>query len=298
MAANTQATYSSLLERFVKQNTVQRSALSPRLILIMMANTHDPLLAECCVKDVKAVRKAFMDICRQAKLGYVEIEISGDNYNRDNLWEVIDKINPAEDITVFYYSGHGYSYKGDGRRKYPQLDMRVHSNQINFNKMDFIEKNTDNLVVIMTLLRMRGGRINIAIADCCNTSVPFRRPRNSDKEMNVATGVLPSKIKSLPKKFFIDENNAISILVSSSSHDQSAVSDQSIGSIFTHYFVQALASAVSKESLEGKYLPWHRILKKTSAQAFKESQSYAVDGKRGKQQAIFEIFLDDQTKPL
>jgi hypothetical protein len=55
--------------------------------------------------------------------------------------------------------------------------MRSHNNKADFNKIDFIEKHTENLAVVLNLMRFNGGRINIAIADCCNTTIPFYRKR-------------------------------------------------------------------------------------------------------------------------
>ncbi|MGI8635726.1 MAG: hypothetical protein ACR2KZ_10020, partial [Segetibacter sp.] len=194
-----------------------------------------------------------------------------------------------------YYSGHGFSYAKDRGSKYPQLDMRSHNNNADFNKIDFIEKHTYNLAVILTFMRFNGARINIAIADCCNTTIPFFRAKDSIKEMNVAGGVLPPLSKVLTKKMFIDSHKAISILVSSSVQGQPAITDTSIGSIFTYCFTETIKTLLAKELKTNHYLPWLKVLKTTSVKAFKDSKSYDIgNGIAGKQKAVFEVFIDNE----
>ncbi len=55
----------------------ERKKEQPRLVLIIMANTHDKELNKGCVKDAKAVRKVFADICRHIHYDFCHIEISG-----------------------------------------------------------------------------------------------------------------------------------------------------------------------------------------------------------------------------
>lgn len=104
------------------------------------------------------------------------------------------------DVTVFYYSGHGFSYKNGSHYKYPQLDMRTPGNQPDFNKIDFIEKNTANLKVLLQIMRLYGGRVNIAIADCCNTVIPFARKKASATEINIANDIMVAPTKKFYKR--------------------------------------------------------------------------------------------------
>ncbi|MEI9958349.1 MAG: caspase family protein [Ferruginibacter sp.] len=197
------------------------------------------------------------------------------------------------DVTLFYYSGHGFSYEKDRGRKYPQIDMRAHNDQKKYNDIEFIEKHTENLAVILNLLRFKGARVNMAIGDCCNTVIPFRRPKPSEKVMNVVQGIMTGKSTALNKKLFTDGKNAVSILASSSQHGQPAITDMSIGSVFTHHLTKSLASTIAREPKGSQYLPWLKLLKTTASQAFKDSKGYDIGGgKAGKQKAVFEVFID------
>lgn len=289
-------TFPELLKKFKERTKANYFAKKPRLILIIMANTHDPELSTACKKDVRKVKQVFADICKHIHFELITIEISGDHYNAKNMHSAINnfKISTDNDIAIFYYTGHGFSYQKEfSRRRYPQVDMRPHNKQVDYNKLSFIEEHTQNLAAILSLMRFRGGRITIAIGDCCNTSIPFKRPPDSEDEMNVVQKIMLNTKKRLTKKMYTDVNNTVCILVSSSQHGQPSLTDASIGSIFTHHFTTALANAVKKEPKGSQYLPWLKLIKDTSTQAFKDSKGYEIGkGKTGKQKAVFEVFID------
>lgn len=296
MDAPTVLSFQGRLARFRKLLQKDRSGLKPKLIFIVMANTHDPEIAKGCAKDVKAMRTVFKNICRHTDFGFCDITISGKDYNRENLLEAIDSIEPFNnDVTLFYYTGHGFSYEKDASRKYPQIDLRAHNNKIIYNHIDFINEHTENLAVMLQRMRLRGGRINIAIGDCCNSNVPYKRTKESHVEMDIVEDLLPSVSQAMTKKLFTDENHTISILVAASQRGQYAISDPKTGSIFTYHFTRALTALLSREPQEGQYLPWNQLLEKTAAQTFRLSKTYDIGGgKPGHQQAIFEILIEKE----
>jgi hypothetical protein len=282
------------LKTFKKKINDPKLAEKNQLVLIILSNTHDPALSIGCVKDAEVIKNTFKDICSDTGYIFASIEISGKNYSRENLLKTIDSCL-YNDVTVFYYSGHGFSYAKDRKSKYPQIDMRIHNNSADFNKIDFIEKHTENLAVLLNIMRFNGGRINIAIADCCNTTIPSFRKKDGIKEMNVVDGIMPPVSKVLTKKLFTDFHNSISILVSSSVQGQPAITDTAIGSIFTYRFTQTLKTLLAKETKTKDYIPWLKVLKATSAKAFKDSKSYDLgNGIAGKQKAVFEVFIDNE----
>ncbi len=292
MSITHQVNFSIQLKNFKEK--ISKAAKKTRLVLIIMSNTNDPALSTGCVKDAEAVKKTFKTICSDTDYNFCCIEITGKNYSRENLLKTIESCL-YNDVTVFYYSGHGFSYAKDRRSKYPQIDMRSHNNNADFNKMDFIEKHTENLAVLLNLMRFNGGRINIAIADCCNTTIHHHRKKHGIKEMNVVDGIMPSISKVLTKKLFTDSHKAISILVSSSVQGQPAITDPDIGSIFTYRFTETIKTMVTKELKTKEYIPWLKVLKSTAAKAFKDSKSYDIgNGIGGKQKAVFEVFIDKE----
>lgn len=295
MSVSQQVNFTTQLKNFKEKIGKPGAAEKKRLVLIIMSNTHDPTLCTGCVKDAEAVKNTFKTICSNTDYNFCCIEISGKNYSRENLLKTIDSIGLYNDVTVFYYSGHGFSYAKDRRSKYPQIDMRSHNNNADFNKIDFVEKHTENLAVILNIMRFKGGRINIAIADCCNTTIPFYRKKDGKKEMNIVDGIMPAVSNVLTKKLFTDFHNSISILVSSSVQGQPSISDNTIGSIFTWCFTETIKTLLAKELKTKDYIPWLKVLKATAAKAFKDSKSYDIgNGIAGKQNAVFEVFIDTE----
>lgn len=296
-----QVSFTSLLRNFKKSFKVADGSI-PRVILITMANTHDKTLSRECAKDMKAVQAVFKKISAHFKLPFCSIEVAGKHYSWENLSKAIAAIpmpeeaveNKLDDLVVCYYTGHGFSYHNDRYAKYPQLDMRPHNRQVKFNSIDFIKQHTLNIENVLNLVRLRGGKITVTIADCCNTIIPYKRPAGDTQDMWASSIMLPSKTKKVTKEMLLDPNREICMLVASSQLGQPAVTDTKMGSLFTHFFTKALETVTANKHPKGAYIPWPAILKKASAQAFKESRGYDVGGGvAGKQKALFQAYASN-----
>jgi hypothetical protein len=285
-----QAPFEERLNQFSLLNK-NRSGQKPKLILIVVANTHDPEIANGCAVDVRSIREVFQHLCRHTHYELCEMLIADIDYSRENILAAINAVEPSgDDVTVFYYSGHGFSYKEDPSKIFPQIDLRQHNNNI---RIGFINTHTENLTVMLDLLRFRGGRINIVIGDCCNSGLQFKRMFNSRKEINIAEDILPPVSKSMSKKMFSE--SAVSIVAAAANRGEYAVSDPKMGSLFTYSFTRSLAKLLAKEPSSDSYLPWHHLLEETKAKALKLSEAYDIGGgKPGHQEAIFEIMLEKE----
>lgn len=302
MAVARQIPFTSLLGQFKKSFKAADGKI-PRIILVTMANTHDKTLSRECARDMKAVQTVFKNISKHLKMPFCSIEVAGKHYTWENLNKAIAAIpmpeeavqNKLDDLVIFYYTGHGFSYQADRYAKYPQLDIRPHNKQVKFNSIDFIKRHTINIENVLNFVRMRGGKITVAIADCCNTIIPYKRPAGDAQDMWASGVMLPSKTKKITKQMLVDTNKEICILVASSQLGQPAVTDTKMGSLFTHFFTQALSAVTDRKHKAGIYIPWPAILKKASAQAFKESRGYDVGGGvAGKQKAVYQAYVSNQ----
>lgn len=294
--------FSGLLKTFSKSINHTRKSGRPGLVLIVMANTHDKTLSRECKKDMKAVTAVFKKISAQFDIDFSCIEVAGNHYGWDNLDKAIDLTRipllktdgGSNDTVIFYYTGHGFSYDKDRYTKYPQLDMRPHNKQVKHTDINFIKNNTINLEALLNIIRFMGNRVNIAIADCCNTTIPYKRPKANLHDMWVSGKILPQKTKRLTRQMYADDDSEVGILVGSSQFGQPAVTDSKMGSLFTHFFVKALAAAITTKQKGSSYIPWVKILKKVSAQALKESRGYDVGGGvAGKQKAVFQVYAGE-----
>jgi hypothetical protein len=295
-----QLSFNQQLHKFKKNLSTKKGNTPPRVILLVLANTHDKTLSKACKKDAAAIQNAFKKISSHFKFDFYSIEISGTAYSWSNVNKAIACIPmppQANDTVIFYYTGHGFSYQNDRYNKYPQLDIRPHNKQVTFNSIDFIKDHTVNIENIVNILRLRGATLNIAIADCCNTTIPYNRPKVDVIDMWASGKMLPAKIKTLTKQILTDDSKEVCIMVASSQFGQPAITDSRMRSIFTSFFVKALAAVTDKKYKDDSYIAWPQILKKASDQAFKESRGYDIGGGvAGKQQAVFQAFVSNEVK--
>jgi hypothetical protein len=298
MPAVRQIPFTQLLKNFKKSLSGKRAGTRPRLILIIMANTHDKTLSKACKKDADGIRTVFKNVSAHFTFDFYSIEISGKQY----MWENLDKAIACipmppqlHDVVIFYYTGHGFSYKNDRYSKYPQLDIRPHNNQVKFSSIDFIKNHTINIENILNIVRMRGSRLSITIADCCNTTIPYKRPKGDLQDMWASGKMLPAKSKTLTKQILTNDKKEVSILVASSQFGQPAISDSTMGSIFTTFFAKALSSVPGKKHNSSAWIPWAKVIKNASAQAFKQSRGYDIGGGvAGKQKAVFQAYVSNE----
>jgi Caspase domain len=295
MPKEPQAAFTAILDKFKVKQYKAFQSLQPKLILIIMANTLDKELAAGCEQDVKRIRKMFKKICAHSQYTYLEIVITGDFYHTANLSAAIRKLEPMLiDVTVFYFSGHGFCYAHDRSRKFPQLDMRHPVDTEEFNHISNIRKYSKNLHEVLQKIRLRGGRVNIVIGDCCSTLIKNKRTSSSTLDLQVVEDVMAPVDKSVSKKEFYNEESMIDIIVSAAQIGQTAVADDKAGSIFTKNFTKALQKVFADIPKGEKYFPWHKLLKKSAEMANKEAQQYDVGNNTpGQQMATFEIYREN-----
>jgi hypothetical protein len=292
--------FSQLVSEFKKKLYSKEKDKKPKIILVILANTFDKEIGKDCKKDIKTITTTFKKIANHFDVAFCSILLTGKHYKWYNLLDAVGAIDIKNHSTfdsqiIFYYTGHGFSYpSGKNYNKFPQLDMRPPRKKVNVTDFDFIRKHTINLEVVFCMQRIRGCRVNISIADCCSTKVPFKRQVDSEDDMFGFP--LPPKIRKINKSIFTDDKNEIGILVGSSQLGQSAISDG--GSIFTNFFAKAIDKLLENYPKGEPYIPWVKILKQTSDKAFKESRGYDIgNGKRGKQKAIFKVYSDRYLNP-
>ena len=147
---------------------------------------------------------------------------------------------------------------------------------------------------MLQLIRLRGGRINIAIGDCCSTVVHRKRSSKSKFNLEVVEDLMSPKEKLLSKKVVTAEDNYIDIVVSAARPGQAAVTDVKNGSLFTQNFTAAFSAAIDKQPKGEKYLPFHQLLQKAASLANKAAAAYDIgEGKPGQQMASFEIYMEN-----
>ena len=274
-------------KHFTEKINANEKVARTKLILVIVANTIDPEIGKGCMEDIKSIRHMFDELSGHMDFNFLELLVQGEDYSKENILGAINILTPGpNDIVVFYYSGHGFSYEKDAAKRFPQVDLRSHPSS---NKIDVVNANTENLMDLFELVKSRGARLNIVVGDCCNSIIQFKRTfAGGDEKMR--TEERPKMIvnKKMAETLFCDYT--ASILVGAADKGQFAVSDEKLGSIFTFNFTNNLKILLNKSMDESEGLPWKKLLEETQEKTFHLSKTYDIgNGVPGHQKAIFEI---------
>ncbi|MEO5997846.1 MAG: caspase family protein [Chitinophagaceae bacterium] len=272
---------------FAKKISRSEEVSRTKFILVIAANTIDPTIGKGCAVDIDSIREMFRKLSGKMNFNFIELIIQGVDYGKENILGAIDMITPGNnDIVVFYYSGHGFSYKMDTSKKYPQVDLRSHPAS---DKIDVINAHTENLADLFELVKRRGARLNIVIGDCCNSLIKFKRKFKGGIEALKNEKKAPVVINKKSCEVLFCDYTA-SILVAAAGKGEYAVSDDALGSLFTYSFSKSLKLLMKKNVDKSGGLPWGKLLEETTGIAQDLSKTYDIgNGVAGNQKAIYNI---------
>ena len=272
---------------FTEKISQSEEVARTKFILLIAANTIDPTIGTGCTEDIDSVRNMFKKLSVQMNFNFIDLVIQGEDYGRENILGAIKMLTPgSNDIVVFYYSGHGFSYEKDAAKKYPQVDLRSHPAS---DKIDVINAHTENLADLFELIKHRGARLNIVIGDCCNSQIEFKRKFKGGIEALRNEKKAPVVINKETCELLFCDYTA-SILVASAGKGEYAVTDNKLGSLFTYNFSKSLKMLMKKNVDKNAGLPWAKLLEETTDKTLDLSKTYDIgNGVAGNQKAIYKI---------
>ena len=279
--------YAEQKKLFIKTISQTEEVVRTKFILLIAANTLDPTIGKGCTEDTESVRHMFKKLSEEMNFNFIELIVQGEDYGKENILGAIDMLTPgSNDIVVFYYSGHGFSYEKDAAKKYPQVDLRSHPSS---DKIDVVNAHTENLADVFELVKRRGARLNIVIGDCCNSLIDFKRNYKGGSEALKNEIKEPVVInKETCEALFCDYT--ASILVASAGKGEYAVSDDKLGSLFTYNFSKSLKGLMKRNVDKSQGLPWSKLLEETTDKTLDLSKTYDIgNGVPGNQKAIYKI---------
>lgn len=293
MKVITDNNYEEQKEHYLKAMATVDKTGETKLILIIVANTLDSKIGKGCVLDIENVQSTIRRISKYIDFKLVELVIEGKNYNDANVLSALNALNPdADDIVIFYYTGHGFRFENEGKIEYPQIDLRKMPAEFDIAE---VNKTTKNLNDIYDIIKTKGARLNLVIGDCCNDEINFvrsfgkrnkktRKRRESKSEVN----------KEVCKALFCTSKS--SILIASAKKGQLSIVDDGVGSIFTLKFIETLNKFIHAPLTVENEFPWEKVLEKTKVNTFRLSKTFDIgNGKPGNQQAFFEIHSEEFT---
>jgi len=217
-------------------STTTSNSAKINLYLINVANTRDPSIGKSCEVDLKRTEAEFSDVCDFLGFNFIYKEITGTDFGKYNVEQAVANIAPSSnDVVVFVYSGHGFSYNDDPDHKYPQLDLRR-------TRGDDIHSYTLNIADIYNKIKAKNARLNLVLSDCCNSEAGINRTLgiNFALTQKSTIGWNWSSCASL----FL--NTKASIIVSAAKKGEAALCNSDIGGYFTYSFFLAMEKKFSK----------------------------------------------------
>ena len=236
----------TLLKLTKKSNTIDpiSQLAKGNLHLILFVNTNDTMTQKSGNLIIEKITNKFQDISKYSGLSLISTVCSKNYFNKKELDKVLENLKPnPEDVVFFYYLGNGYRNKKQ-TNKYPKL---------------FVGKNRDkkeevsiDLKTITNQLNQKKARLNIVIAETCNT----------EKNINLVLDNISSRNRKIsiiaPRKFL--DLFAIpkgSVILSTCEPKQISWASQS-GSYFVDAFIEALEFQLSKENSDKAN--WEKLL--------------------------------------
>lgn len=225
-----------------KTGTVSIPATNPTtgsttaLHFIVVANTEDARIGSSVVKDVINLYSQVKDIATFLKLPLRYTEVKGSKFGKANVEVALNNLKPgANDIVIFYYSGHGYSNEDNPSQAYPQFDLRQ-------SRFDDIKVATLNSSDVFNRIKAKNARLNLIITDCCNSNLGLLKPEGKNFAQTAKS--LLTWDQSYCYNLFMKSRG--SILATAAKKGQYAYGNTDLGGYFTSNLVTSLEKYLSK----------------------------------------------------
>lgn len=246
--------YTNLFEASTRGLTAKEKGT--RLLMMVVANTNDKTIGKTCAVDKESMYKTFSELAEFLEIGFVPTVITGDDFSKANVDKALNALRPTEqDIVVFYYSGHGFSDRNDAY-SFPYLDLRDKSFQA------FGGQYTLNMEAIYKKIKLKGGRLNLVLSDCCNND-PTQTSNISQETPSTRTSSIGwNKDKCLA--LFMNPAR-ISILMTAARKGELSAGNTQDGGFFSFNFRQSLEKSIGLVNKD-KEVSWTTILNNARTQ--------------------------------
>ncbi len=223
---------------------------------------------ELCRKDVDDITDYFWELTNFMGVEIRKTVIRGNDFNVTTITRKTAAIKPGpNDVVIFTYSGHGFSYQEDEQHQFPQLALW----QGDAKSKDFLRANTINLEDIFNMIVAKKAKVNIVMGDCCNSFINMKREIAHPE----GAGVFPpiDRFWDMNKLCNLFLDNPKSLLIAAAQKGEVAGSHDWFGGFFTFCFLRTLNESVVENSPANP--AWATILATTKTMTYDKSKEYA-----------------------
>lgn len=202
--------------------------------LMIVANTAIGDIGSSCMIDKRNLVSEFKGIADATGMGYKQYILEDEQFTKANLMTTMNNFRPAaNDVVVFIYRGHGFRWSNQ-TQNYPQLDLRYSS----FTRIS--DATSINLEDVYGALSAKGARLNLFLADCCNSDVGISQMTSASfMNMQANNNYDTQKLR----KLFLGSKG--SLISTSASPGEVSWANNANGGFFTVSFLQALRDEIS-----------------------------------------------------
>lgn len=235
-----------------------REKISATLYCITVTDDLDPKISETTKIDKENIRDFFGTAAYAINLNIKNISIEGSRFNLSNVESMIRSLRvKPNDVIVFSYSGHGFSYSKDPLYRFPQLAL-WHGNK----NAAFFRKNSINLQTIFYRLRAKGARLTIVLGDCCNTDAGITREIDEPPPISAMMGPMPPYLRRNYLRLLMETEGAY--IACAAQKGEPAAGDIYKGGFFTYNFTSIIERRILKEAEIDPATIWYSVLESTS----------------------------------
>lgn len=216
--------------------------------LILFCNTIDEKIGASCEKDHNLVYQEASTIADYLNYDIKYYDYYGQNCSRENLLGLLADLNcAANDIVLFYYSGHGVHAAADPG-SFPQMCLKYSGYQ------------QDKFVPVRTVkeaLDKKNAQLSIILTDCCNNIADWVTAKGYFEGMGKA-----SEIKEVEAKYYrqLFSQQKGSVVITGSKKGQYSLCNKNGG-----FFTLSFFAAMDQVGL-GKIAPdWNQVAKSLTA---------------------------------
>lgn len=238
--------------------------------LIVVGDIEDSTIGPACNKDLQRTVETFDSLRRYLGIaGFITTTIAGKELSKANVQQAVDNLTPgANDIVVFYYSGHGFRTLGENKA-YPNMKLKT----FHTNRQDVLD-NSLNIEDIFLAIKKKGARFNLVMSDCCNDDIQSTNISGTKPGKTRGSGIEWSE--NNVRALFLDKK-PVSILVTAALSGQRAASNKNFGSFFSYFFKTSLEDYVSRSK---NNVSWEQLLQDAKRQTvLKANRTYCAEPK-------------------
>lgn len=231
------------------------------LFLITVTDNLDEKIKATTALDKKNVEGFFSNAARVINLKLKSVALQGENFNLSKVERTIRELKVGKnDVVVFAYSGHGFSYTNDPAFQYPQLAL-WHGVQ----NEAFFRTQSINLETIFNRIHAKGARLTVVIGDCCNTDAGITRKIEDE----------PPRLMMLPRMPPILRRNYMHLLMEArgayiacaAQKGEPAAGDVNKGGFFTSSLIKHLNRKINSRIDFDPQAVWTSVLADTKLEA-------------------------------